>query len=268
MRAAVHAAPAHSTSRAILRATILQCDGDVTRSIAVLESASECADTHDMTYLVELLGPAYVSVDRLEDLGRLLGRANAARESPSHASLRAVLAARAGDIGAAQALCGPLSRAAATEPDDLRRGRIYQRLAMAAYYCEEHEAASNFALAAARTLADIGAHRGAAAAYSVIYAIHHTVTGDIEAAYEFATAMVAEARACGNRSMETAGLVAQYELAAELADDAAVTQLRSQLRSRSLPQQYGERFASALAEALWSAWRGDFSTVVAIASIA
>ncbi|MEO6990928.1 MAG: LuxR C-terminal-related transcriptional regulator, partial [Candidatus Baltobacteraceae bacterium] len=42
----------------------------------------------------------------------------------------------------------------------------------------------------------------------------------------------------------------------------------SQLRSRSLPQQYGERFASALAEALWSAWRGDFSTVVAIASIA
>jgi DNA-binding CsgD family transcriptional regulator len=74
-----------------------------------------------------------------------------------------------------------------------------------------------------------------------------------------AKAMTNEAERASDRSFAVAGLVAQYELAAELGDAATVGQLAAVIRREALPELYRERFARGLADTLPHAWASDFT---------
>ncbi len=249
-----------SVAHYIVRSVLCQTEANVSRAVAALGEARRRADQADLDVLDELIGPLWVSLARYDDVDRLLERApHSPRYALSRRALRSVVAAARGDSARAREERQGIADATARCDDDLLTAFSYQRCGLSAYYAGAYQEAIEWELGAAQMLRRIGAHRGAAIAYSVLYAIHHAVTGDTEAAYEFAQLQIESARACGNTSIEISGLVAQYELAAELADDQALVTLRSVLRKRALPQQYCERFANGLADALPHAWDRDFA---------
>lgn len=250
-------------AHALLLAAISQSEGDVGGAIRILERALAKSGDGDRDYVVEVLGPLYVSTDKLVKLMELLRtRAYLPALALSRETLLCVLGARQDRAG----VPAELQRRVADEEDDLLRARWQQRLAMAAYYCDDFEAASELALTSVQGYTLAGSGRGLAAAYSLLYAINYVATGDIELALRYASLQERHARRCGNESLAVAALVARYELSAELGDREAVSALRRKVRERPLPEQYRERFAKSIADVLWLLWSGDF--VAACGSLA
>jgi len=266
LRAALTQAPRGTVAHALLSSAIAQCEADVAGATRILERAAERAAGTELDYVIEVLGPLYVSADNLERLELLL---TAPQVTPklalSRETLRCVYTVR-------QRRAPPtsdLKDRVAAEDNGLLRARWQQRLAIAAYHADDFETASELALAAVRSYTAVGAGRGLAAAYSLLYAIHYVATGDLELALHYARLQEKSAKACGNESLEVAALVARYELAAEMGDHGALIALRRRLRARTLPQQYKERFARSVADVLYHAWAADFAAVyVAVTHLA
>ena len=137
------------------------------------------------------------------------------------AALRCVVAAAQGNEAASLALAIAVEAGLDDEADPLLRMRVHQRLALAAFYRKESEAALRHADASVALARANGARRSAAGAHSVAYMTHYGLTGDLVAAQRYAREIVIEATAAGDRSVRALGLVAQYEISVELADDAA-----------------------------------------------
>ena len=93
-----------------------------------------------------------------------------------------------------------------------------------------------------------------------MYATHYTWAGDFDAAWHHAVAIGRQAELGGDVSFGAFSRVAQYELAAERGDDAETLLMRSKLERDPLPEQYRERFAAGIADALRLAWAGEFAT--------
>jgi DNA-binding CsgD family transcriptional regulator len=168
------------------------------------------------------------------------------------------LAALQGAFGRSRELRMACLESLADCGDRLLCGRTLQRLALAAYRIGDAEAAADLALRSANEAVAIGAHSLAVAAYSVAYNVHEALTGDLERALAFADKMTVCARLSGNESFEYCGLVARYELLAEMADDVALAACRTALAGRAVPQQYRERFATGIGDLLPRAWGDDF----------
>jgi DNA-binding CsgD family transcriptional regulator len=248
-----------SPGHLILAAALAQYDGDVNRSVSLLRRALSMASASDREFVVDLLAPMHIMKRDTESLHEILSAApkNPALTS-SYLALRAVLAAIEGNLSAYRV------RAAAAEAslldcvDALGRARTLQRLGLAAYYASDADVAAATSLESAQAFEGLGIHRAAAAAYSVAYIVNLSVLGDSEQAYALAARAAEAAAQTGDESFETGAMVAQYELAAEFADDETVTRLRRALLRRSLPNQYEERFARAIADLLFVGWSGDF----------
>ncbi len=246
-----------SSMQSILRAARFQFAGQVDRSVAALEAAKRKASIEDRLVIDEILGPLYVTLERFDDLETLLDDSfDKTQHRSSRLALKAVLLSRSGDYVAAKILRKKLRRLDAA--DDLLTALTYQRASMSAFYSSDFAESLEFALLALRIASSLHAHRLVAVTSSVLYAIHHTQFNDPAAALAASKEQESAARACGDLSIENMALVAQYEIAAECADDESYENVRRRLRSRRLPQQFREHFQQAFADALSLAWKGDF----------
>jgi DNA-binding CsgD family transcriptional regulator len=252
--------PAGSVHGLMLRSAAARYHGDVRGSVSLLMRAASIASPKEMPYIRDLLGPAYVALEDRENLSDLLAHEQWAPdlEGP-RMGLQAILAAMEGEPQRSRDLRRTALQLVESSDDRLLSARILQRLALAAYRCGDTEEATQHALRCARLATEVEAHGIAATAYSVAYNVHQSVTGDVELALDFANKMAECASLAGNESYEFVAFVARYELAAEIADERLLSECRAKLRSRLLPQQYRERFASGVADVIQFAWRGDFA---------
>ena len=246
----------------ILRAVVAQYSGDVARAIALLRRALvECAP-EEACYVVDLLGPIYVTLEDGAALAELLeGRRPNNELVVTYDALRSICAALDGQVEESKNLQLATEALADASDDPLVRARAYQRISLAAYRIGDHHVAARLATQSARLFAGLGSPRSAAGAYSVAYNVHHAVTMDTEQALECAVRIAELGKRSGDESVTCSGLAAQYEIFAELGREADLLRLRNTLRRRFLPDQYRERFASGLADVLPLGWRGDFAAL-------
>ncbi len=256
--------PAGTFARVLIDASIAQQDGSVDRAIRLLERATAIAAAPQIAYAVELLAPLYVMTGRYDAASDLLDRVS--EMNAPLAALRAVVLSALGDSEAPAAV-EAAEKLLMSEDDPLTAARSLQRLALAAYHLHDHHAALAFSEASISWSHTIGAHRIMVTSYSIAYNVHHAVTGDIAEARRCAIQMTEAAEAAGSRSYLTVGLVAQYEIAAELMDMADMKRLKAAIRRHSIPEQYRERFACRLADYLPIAWSGDFEAFRAGVSV-
>jgi DNA-binding CsgD family transcriptional regulator len=248
-----------STHARLVDAVLAQFDGDVARGDRILRNAWQSASSDECGFVADLWLPIVISLQRFEEVETILGDPRVDRDAMTFAALRSVVAAIAGDAAASLALASSLEAGLDDEADPLLRMRVHQRLALAAFYRKEPETALRHADASVALARANGAHRIAAGAHSVAYTTHYALTGDLLAALRCAREVAVEAGAAGDRSVRALGLVAQYEISVELADDAAARATMELLRAEPLPEQYRERFASRVADAMTQAANADYA---------
>jgi ATP/maltotriose-dependent transcriptional regulator MalT len=250
-----------STGGLILSAVAWQCEGDVMRAESALRRAAEVATDADRPYVVDLLAPLLISRGLFTRAAAALATVPAtAPFEAGRQALRAAIDAAAGNVElSAKHACEARDALARVDADALRL-RVHQRLAMAAYYRGDGSEALDEVALGLRSARLLGAHRAACTLHSVAYAAYYSITGDFEAAWRQAWSIAREAELGGDESCRAMGRVAIYELAAERGDDDDVAAARAALESEPLPEQYRERFAGGIADALRVGWRGEFAT--------
>jgi len=245
-------------ARLLLQGVAAQYRGNVERCIHLLERALAAAPADERAYVVDVLAPVYLMQGDIGRAGELFEGLVVPRELEGPcAALRAIVLARSDEAEAARDLCFEADRR--SRGGEFSRARVLQRLSTAYYYTYDFERAGEAAKKSASVFGRLGVHRAAAAALSVAYNIQHVYVGDVEEAYRLAKSMTTEAQRASDRSFAVAGLVAQYELAAELGDASTVSALALVIRKEALPELYRERFARGLADTLPHAWASDFT---------
>jgi DNA-binding CsgD family transcriptional regulator len=253
-----------SPEYALLRAVQLQCDGDVKSAVGVLSAARSAASPLDQIVIDEVLAPLLISRGEYDRVAGLLDvEAPLPRLVPGRLALAAVHAAGVRQNETARRLRQEARELLSDDVGLLLSASTLQRCGLSAYYGGDHSEAEDSALESARIFNSIKAYRAAAGVYSLLYALSYSVANDFDFADEHARSWEAAARRGGNAAYEHAAIVAQYELAAERADEARTTQLRAKLRTRPLPPQFRERFSQILADTLPYGWAGDFRAVKA-----
>jgi DNA-binding CsgD family transcriptional regulator len=250
IRRALNGAGSRSVERGLLAAVLAQYEGDIDGAVRVLRHQLRRAPERDRPPLADVLAPILVMRGARDAVGELIAVLMRGGWNASAHAFRAILAAQAGDVHAAR---GSASETWATLPDDadeIVRFRVLQRLARAAFYLNDFHRAADLAAASARLCRALGAWRAAAASYSVIYNVHHNVTGDVAEADRWARLWHAAAERAEDESFLRAALVAEYELAVQLGDVPRTTVLQHAIRARGLPEQYAEHFALAYSLAL------------------
>jgi DNA-binding CsgD family transcriptional regulator/tetratricopeptide (TPR) repeat protein len=247
-----------SVPRMMVDAAIALNEGRVDRCRSLYERALNMASRAELPYVVDLVAPFLLlegSIDRYERLKE------ACPAIPyflaCFTAIEAIVAAGDGDCERSYVASEKAARLSESLGDELLHGRVLQRLAYAALKRRDLIAAAELAARSAKTLESVGAHRTAATAYSIAYNVHHAGTGDFERAEIYAEKLVVAARRSADLSLENYGLVAQYEMACESADESAASRLRKSIDGIALAEQYEERFARGIGDALLSALRGD-----------
>lgn len=267
--ALVSAGRRSDAARLCLEAAIAQHDGDLDRCVSVYKRALQAAQDSDKAYVVDLLIPILITQNRLDEAEAMLETEHWHPEfEAAPLALKTVCLARRGEVSAARALRREVERMDCSH-SILIAGRVAQRLALSCFYSHDYDQALNHADRCGPLYASIGADRLAAGSYSIAYIIHHTVTGDILEARRFAELMTSAAQSGGDASYVVLGLAAQYEIAAEMADEKGLLELRGRLRREARPELYQERFAARVADFIPMAWSGDFgafrSAIVVVA---
>jgi len=251
-----------SAQRTLLAATVDVMSGQVPRALHLLEVALTTAKPHERPYLVDLLAPLYVMINRVADLDGLVDAVPLGHPlTTTIAALRAVRDGLNGHRVLVHAAIDELAKYASCSDDDLLAGKVAQRLALAAYYVKAYELATSLAEASVQSYRRADAARLAVTSYSIIYNVHNAVTGDCLESLRAAQLMTEFAKSAGDRAYENIGLLAQYEIAAEMGDAERLHELRAQIRREALPEQFRERFACRVADFLPFAWEGNFEAL-------
>jgi DNA-binding CsgD family transcriptional regulator len=249
LRQAVERARPGSPEEALLQAVLAQYEGDVEGAVRILRRQLRAPGAFAAA-LADVLAPILVMRHEngaVEPLARTLE--DAGWVAAAH-SFRALAAADTADQDAARKHAETALAALPEERDEVVRFRVLQRLARTAFYLNDYEQAVDLALTSARLCSRMGAWRAAAAGYSIAYNVHHNVTGDPAEADRFARLWRDAAAKSGDESFLHAALVAEYELAVQLAELPRIAALERLLQERLLPQQYTERFPLAFSHAL------------------
>ncbi|MEA2666126.1 MAG: LuxR family transcriptional regulator, maltose regulon positive regulatory protein [Candidatus Eremiobacteraeota bacterium] len=247
-----------SVAGLMLAATVRQCEGDVPRAEAALERAAQRAGGQDLAYVLDLLVPLLISRELFDAASAALNRVPVP-DDPSVLALRVVLDAHR-ERGVAPSARARHVRELLEETDDeVVRLRVHQRLALAAYYRGDAGGALEDVAEGVRLARLLDAHRAAAALHSVAYATHQTCTGDVEATWRHARQLADQARKGGDASYRAIGDVALYALAAERDDAPVLAEARAAIDAHPLPEQYRERFAAGIADALRLGWADEFA---------
>ncbi len=246
-------------ARLLVEASLAQLSGDTEKATSLLRSALRKASDDERPFVIDLLAPIYFMQGRNADLAALLDQHVPAGDDVSRLilAMRAVAAAEAGRTDEARRISNLADARSAESP--LAEARLAQRFALAAFHSKDYEGAISLAETSAKMFGDLNAQRLRATSYSILYIIHHSVTRNIVEALAWARGMTECAVLADDRSYETVGLVAQYEIAAERFDRESLQRLAVQLRSNSYPPQYRERFAARIADFLPFSWDNDFT---------
>ena len=250
-----------STAGLLLAATAWHCEGDVMRAESTLRRAMETSETN-RPYVVDNLAPLLISRGLFTRAAALV----AAQPKPpvpfeiGWMALRSIVDAACGAIRRSEDAAAVVREALGRVDDDILRLRVHQRLAMAAYYRGDAAGALDEVGHGLRTAQLLDASRAACTLHSVAYATHYSLLGDFDSAWRHAVALGHEAERGGDESCRALSRVAVYELAAERADDECVIHARAAINAKPLPEQYRERFAVGIADALRLSWSGDLST--------
>ncbi|HYW53074.1 MAG TPA: LuxR C-terminal-related transcriptional regulator [Dongiaceae bacterium] len=248
------------TAGLLLAATAWQCEGDVLRAESTLRRAADRAADDELPYVVDLLAPLLISRGMFTRAAAVVASTASPALQIGRTALQAVIDAANGAVRPAEERAAAVREALPHLDDDVLRLRIHQRLALAAYYRGVPGEALEEAAQGLRLARLLGAHRFACQLHTVMYATHYTWAGDFDAAWHHAVAIGRQAELGGDVSFGAFSRVAQYELAAERGDDAETLLMRSKLERDPLPEQYRERFAAGIADALRLAWAGEFAT--------
>jgi DNA-binding CsgD family transcriptional regulator len=250
-----------STAGLLLAATAWQCEGDVLRAESTLRRALETSEA-DRPYVVDILAPLLISRGLFNRAAALIV---AQRKPPlpleiGWLALRSIIDAASGAVPRSEEAASVVREALSHIDDDILRLRVHQRLAMAAYYRGDAVAALEEVAHGLRTSQLLDASRAACTLHSVAYATQYSLLGDFEAAWRHVLALGREAERGGDESYRAFARVAEYELAAERGDSECAIQARIAIDAKPLPEQYRERFAVGIADALRLSWSGDLST--------
>jgi DNA-binding CsgD family transcriptional regulator len=214
----------------------------------------------DRPYVIDLIAPLFISRGLFTRAAGVLGTTTSSTLALGRSALQAVIDAANGALELSEQRATIVKDSLANLDDDVIRMRIHQRLALAAYYRGDSAHALDDAAEGIRLARLLKANRFACHLYAVVYATHYTWAGDFEAAWGSALAIEREATLGGDASHRALARVARYELAAERGDSTALASIRASIEAEPLPEQYRERFAAGIADALRLAWSGEFAT--------
>lgn len=257
----------YGVASALLAATAWQCEGDVLRAESTLRRAAEQSAGHERACIIDTFVPLLISRGVFSRAAGFLAAYDeaTAREgfeplAVARVALRSVIDAANGATRCSAGQADEAREGLARIDDDVLRMRIHQRLALAAYYRGDMAAALDHVDEGLRLASLLDAKRFAVTLHSVAYAVHQTSSGDADAAWSHALALANAAEQGGDASYRGWSNVVLFELAAERGDDAEVARIRAAIDAHPLPEQYRERFAAGIAQALRFAWLGDFAT--------
>jgi ATP/maltotriose-dependent transcriptional regulator MalT len=269
LKRALRDAPVRSTSYAILTAIAQQYEGDVDGAVRTLRHALRKAADPDRGAVADLLAPILVMRDRAEERAEVEALADVLADgewAASAHSFRAMLAALAGERAEAQRQ-RELAWTALSERDSaIVRFRVLQRLARVSFLLHDYERALDLAASSAALCRSAGAWRAAAGSYSIVYLVHHNVTGDVMEADRCVRLWTEAARKSEDVSFERVALVSEFEIAVQLGDEQRALAVDRAIKSRLLPEQYAEHFAYAYSSALLRG-RGDLRGMRSILQI-
>jgi DNA-binding CsgD family transcriptional regulator len=234
----------------LLKAALAHHVGDVGAATRPLWRLVETGSGPDRAAAAEIL--AAICVMR-HDNAALFALADILRDADCIASAHAFRALASADSGSRDAARRQwhFARAAlATERDEGRRMRVMQRLAWAAFLLDEHEEALNLAATSAALSVACGAWTSAAAAYSLAYLIHYSVTADCAELDRYVQLLAHAALQSGDESMIDIARVAQYDLAVQRADEPSIERYERLLKSKTVPEPDAQRFTFTLASAI------------------
>ncbi len=237
-------------SLTLLRAVVAQYDGDVDGSVRLLRALLRNVNGDDKAAVADVLAPILIMRNALDQVEALSNAIEEGGWKASALAFRSLVAAKRGERTAAREFAGRAKAMIDHEADEIVRFRVVQRLALSAYYSQDHGEALDLAVASIALCERHGAWRAAAAGYSVAYSIHHHAIGDLEEADRFARLCREAARRSQDESFHQNAIVAEYGLAAQFGDDDRIASLDSDLKRKLLPAQYAERFAFGFAHAL------------------
>ncbi len=269
LKRALRDAPVRSTAYAILTAIAQQYEGDVDGAVRTLRHALRKAGDPDRGAVADLLAPILVMRDRAEERAEVEALADVLADgewSASAHSFRAMLAALAGERAEARRQ-HELAWTALSERDSaIVRFRVLQRLARVSFLLHDYERALDLAASSAALCRSVGAWRAAAGSYSIVYLVHHNVTGDVLEADRCVRLWTEAARKSEDVSFERVALVSEFEIAVQLGDEQRALVVDRAIKSRLLPEQYAEQFAYAYSSALLRG-RGDLRGMRSILQI-
>ncbi len=262
--------PAHERVRApgalALRGIRSILRGDPEGGCALLARAVDVERGEARGYLVDLLAPILMGRGQFAEVEQLLSEMVDAAEpiAPALLATRAATAARAGRDGESRALANAALADARRIDWPILMARVTQRISLAAFYREDFTEAQERGLEAARMFERLDAFRSAATAYSILYVVAYSHTGDVDMARFYAERVSLNAKRSGDESTQNYGLVSQLHIAAESGDHRRLGSIRARLLANPLHEQYQERFAFVISEALLAGWSGRFDSAAAM----
>jgi two-component system response regulator DesR len=150
--------------------------------------------------------------------------------------------------------------------DDLPHVRALIRTSIASHYLRDAGRAERLAHQAAVLAESARIYTGAARAWHMLYVHYHATIGDVARARFYAQRAADAAHAAGDATLYAVSLIAEYEIAVEAGDLDRVEEIRAILLKQRRPEQYGERFASVVADAVYEGLVGNFKTMESILS--
>ncbi|HZX69016.1 MAG TPA: LuxR C-terminal-related transcriptional regulator [Candidatus Elarobacter sp.] len=257
-----------STAGLLLAAVVAACDGDRLRSEATLRRAIEAAHDTDRGYLVDLLVPLLVARGLVTRAAALLDTiAFDQHHAIGQLALRAVIDA-AGGASASSAAAAEAVRAAFAHGahDEVTRLRVHEHLALAASYRGKASVALDEVERGLRIVHARRAPRAATALRAIAYAAHARLTGDADAAWREANAMLGAAQAAGDVATRGLARAAIYELSAERGDDEEIERSHAAFESEPAGDEHRTRFGVGVADILRLALRGEVESARDVAT--
>lgn len=253
LQRALRAERVGSTGYAVLTAIAQQYAGDVVGAVRMLRHALRKAEAPERCEVADLLAPILVMREREEERDEINALADvlaAGGWTASAHSFRAMVAAQRGRRSEARLQHEAAWAALADVESVILRFRVLQRLARVSVLLHDYDLAVDLAASSADLCRHAGAWRAAAASYSILYFVHHSVTGDVLEADRIARLVLECAHKSEDDSFERSALVAEFEIAVQLGDDERARSLDRAIKSRLLPELYAEHFTYVYASAL------------------
>jgi hypothetical protein len=238
--------------------------GDAPGAMSVLQRMIDRVDQPARSYAVDILVPLLITSAKFDEAESILkqGVSCAPYLTPGFIALQGVLAACRGDVELSRRLTEEAIECLPGDNYGLMRARVLQHSSLAAYYRGDYIEGYERGLDAARLCESLQAFRNAAISYTVPCCVAHDFLSDPAMAWLYACRITSNARRAKDASWANYGLVAQLDIVADTGNLQQLRKVRTQLLSKPLHEQYGERYSTVLADALAQGWAGHFETAL------